>query len=128
MTEVISFKKVILDETFFEVEDILESLREDYDLDVVVTEGEIRILLDELYRYYERKQIQYRFFEMMVGHFEDIACMATEEGVEVNLNYIARKMQLLELLDSPLEVIPKETRMVMNRVLRKVKRGDDSFE
>ena len=128
MTEIISFGKVIVDNTFDEVRDILESLEEDYDIVVNVSDLEVKLLLKELYQYYAKKQIAYHFFEIMVGHFEDMAICAVEEDAEVNLYYILNKIQLFELLDSPVEVVPNETRLVVQRVLRKLEKEGSYFE
>jgi len=128
MKKVIEFKQIILDKTEFEVNDILSSLREDYEIPVKVNKKEIQVLLREFYQYYESKEIQYHFFEMMTGHFEDIALTAIEFEEEVNIDFILEQMKLLELVDSPIEVIPPETRKVIQKIRKSLERGPKLYE
>lgn len=116
MSKIITFKEVLIRKTREEIEEILESLEEDYGVEVKVSKEEIKVLLEEFYNYYARKEIIHSFFEMMTGHMEDIAIMATEEDIPVDIDFILEQMKLLELLDSPIEVIPKETRKVVKKI------------
>ena len=42
-----------------EVIEIFDILREDYDLDVLITDEMISVIIDEFYAYYEKKEIVY---------------------------------------------------------------------
>ena len=121
MKKVIPLKKIILRRTEEEVTEILAALREDYNIPVRIKKREIKVLLEEFYDYYEKKGIQYAYREMMIGHMEDIAISADQEEVGlVDIGYILRNMKLLELLDSPMEVVPKETKKVLKRIKSKL--------
>lgn len=86
-------------------------------------------MLEEFYNYYESKKIQYAYHEMMIGHMEDIAITAIEEEPSVvSIGYILKEMKLLELLDSPMEVTPPETKKVILKIMRKIERGTESNE
>ena len=115
-------KDFILDKTLKNVVETLTSLRDDYSIPVSITKCELRIILNEFYRYYEKKHIQYHYFEMMSGHFEDIALSAIEEESLVNSDFILSQLQLFELLDSPMEVNPKETRQLIYSISKKIER------
>ena len=116
MTQIISFKDILVRKTKDEINEILESLEEDYGVEVNIGEEELQVLLDAFYNYYARKQIIHSYYEMMTGHMEDIAIIATEENMAVDMDFVLDQMTLLELLDSPIEVIPKETRKVVKKI------------
>ena len=117
-----SIRTFIIDKVFKDVIDTLNSLREDYLIPVSISRCELRIILNEFYNYYEKKQIQYHYIEMMTGHFEDIAISAIESNSIVDSNFILNQLQLFELLDSPVEVNPKETKKLVNSISKKIER------
>ena len=127
MSKIISFREELLKKAEKEVLDILASL-EDYEITVSVTPREIRLLLEEFLTQYEEKDIIYWFYEMMTGHFEDIAITAIEEEKKVDIDYILKELTLLELLDSPIEIIPKDTRKTVQKVKKQLERGPKLYE
>ena len=117
-----SIRNFIIDKVLKDVIDTLTSLREDYLIPVSISKCELRIILNEFYNYYEKKQIQYHYIEMMTGHFEDIAISAIESNSIVDSSFILNQLQLFELLDSPVEVNPKETKKLVNSISKKIER------
>jgi len=112
----------ILDKTLKIIVETLNSLKEDYFIPVSISKCELHIILSEFYNYYEKKEIQYRFLEMMTGHFEDIAISAIDSNSVVDSNYILNQLQLFELLDSPMEVNPLETKKLIHVISNKLER------
>ena len=129
MKKVVPFKEIILKKTEAEVIDILSSLVEDHDQPVRVKKTELRVILGEFLNYYEKKGILYAYYEMMVGHMEDIAITAIEEEPDVvDLSYILKELRFLELIDSPMEVIPPETKKVIEEIMQKLGKGPKKYE
>lgn len=117
-----AIKDFILEKTMSDVIETLTSLKNDYLIPVSITRCELRIILNEFYRYYEKKQIQYHYFEMMSGHFADIAITAIDNNSVVDSNFILNQLQLFELLDSPVEVDPRETKKLVRTISDKIER------
>lgn len=129
MKKVISFKEIILQKTEAEVVDILSSLVEDHDQPVRVKKTDLRVILEEFLNYYQKKGILYAYYEMMVGHMEDIAITAIEEEPDVvDVSYILKELRFLELIDSPMEVIPPETKKVIEGIMLKLGKGPKKYE
>ncbi len=126
MSKITRFKDKIVDDLYKEVYDIIFSLEEDYDLKVSVNPLELMVILSMFYDYYESKGILYDFKEYMIGHFEDIAITAIENGDDITTEYILNGMKLFELLDSRIEVNPKETTKVIQKIREKIKKGKNS--
>lgn len=123
MSQVIRLKDKIIDGLYKEVHDIIFSLEEDYDLNVSVNPLELIVILNMFYDYYESKGILYDFKEYMIGHFEDIAITAIENGDDITTEYILNGIKLFELLDSRIEVNPKETAKVIQKIRENIKKG-----
>lgn len=126
MSKITRFKDKIVDDLYKEVYDIIFSLEEDYGLKVSVNPLELMVILSMFYDYYESKGILYDFKEYMIGHFEDIAINAIENGDDITTEYILNGMKLFELLDSRIEVNPKETTKVIQKIREKIKKGKNS--
>lgn len=126
MSKITRFKDKIVDDLYKEVYDIIFSLEEDHDLKVSVNPLELMVILSMFYDYYESKGILYDFKEYMIGHFEDIAITAIENGDDITTEYILNGMKLFELLDSRIEVNPKETTKVIQKIREKIKKGKNS--
>ena len=122
MKKVETIKEHIIEKTMEEVLIMIETLKEDYYLPIHISKVEIRLILNEFYSYYEKKNIQYHFFDMMKGHFEDISIMAIEEAQTIRSDYVLEKLKLLELIDSPMEVDPRETKNLINHIEKRLER------
>ncbi len=127
ITDIVSYKSVVIQNIADEIHDIFLSLVEDgYDVDV--NEREVKIILSELYDYYDKKNILYLFYDTMIGHFEDMSIIAEEYDIDINLNFVLKELQVLELLNSPLAVIPREERMILNGLSKTLERGEKHYE
>lgn len=129
MKKLVSLKDIYIKQTLFEAMDVLTTLKEDYEIPIRVKKSDMRVMLTEFYDYYAQKQILYHYPELMIGHMEDIALIAINEEVEeVTMDFVLAKMRLLELLDSPTEVIPPETKRVIQKIKNKIEKGPKSYE
>lgn len=99
-----------------EVFEILDSLEDDYDLEVMVDDGDVYLIIDEFYNYYEELGIVYEFCSSMIGHFNDIAIMAIENDCTVDREFFLRGLELFELCDSAVEVDPIKTNKVLDKI------------
>ena len=122
MKKIESIKEYIINKTLEEVVEMIEALKEEYCIPIKISKVELRIIICEFYNYYEKKELQYLFFEIMKGHFEDISITAIENKDTINSRYILDSLQLFELLDSPMDVDPRETRRLIEKVRVKIER------
>ena len=74
MTKIIKLSDKFKASLKVEVIEIFDILREDYDLDVLITEEMISVIIDEFYAYYEKKEIVYAFYDSFINHFNDLFC------------------------------------------------------
>ena len=128
MSNVISFTEEIVKKTEKEIMEILISLVEDYELEVKVKQRQIHILLEQFMKQYEKNEIVYWFYEMMTGHFEDIAITAVEQDAKVDIDFILNQLTLFELLDSPVEILPEDTRNTVKQIRKTLERGPKLYE
>ncbi len=99
-----------------EVEDILDSLEDDYDVYVDVSITDIQRLVDTFYDYYVKKRIVYDFVDNMIRHFHDIAIEILEsmgEEFVFDWDYLLKRFQFYELLESCIEVDPNDTKKMI---------------
>jgi hypothetical protein len=71
MTKVLKLSDKIKEKLRFEVLEIFDILKEDYELEVLITEEMINVIIDEFYLYYEKKEIIYAFYDSFINHFND---------------------------------------------------------
>lgn len=121
-TDIVNYKYIIVQNVTDEIHDIFLSLVEDgYEVDI--HEREVQTILSALYDYYEKKKIIYLFSDTMIGHFEDIAIIVEENDMDIDLNFVLKELQVLELLDSSLAVIPSEERLILKKLSKTLERG-----
>lgn len=121
--KIIILKDKIITSLLEEVKEIIDSLREDYNLEVDINDLELTVILSKLYDYYASKEILYEFREYMIGHFEDIAITAIENNAKVDIDFILNGIKLYELLDSRVEVNPNETKKIISKIRKIIKKG-----
>jgi len=103
-----------------EIKGIIAELKDDGG-DVALKDKELRIILDEFYNYYKEKKILICFEEAMIDHFNDIADDAYDESATLDFEYVLGELALYELIDSRVEVNPKETKKLIKSI-RKLKK------
>lgn len=109
-----------------EVIEILHSLEEDYELRVLIRPIEIDLILHQFYQYYVSKSISFAFRDTMIGHFEDLAYDAISYSCDIDLDFVLAELQLYELLDSQIEVLPKDTRRLVKNISCEVRNWRDT--
>ena len=102
-----------------EVYEIFDALREDYDLEVLITEDMINVIIDEFYAYYEQKKIVFAFLDSFINHFNDLATTAIESECVVDLSFVLNQLKLFELCDSRMEVDPRDTTKIIQKIYKK---------
>ena len=102
-----------------EVIEIFDILREDYDLDVLITDEMISVIIDEFYAYYEKKEIVYAFYDSFINHFNDLASVAIENDSVVDLDFVLSQLKLFELCDSMMVVDPRDTSKIVQKIYKK---------
>ena len=102
-----------------EVFEIFDILREDYDLEVLITEEMINVIIDEFYAYYEKKEIVYAFYDSFINHFNDLATVAVENDAVVDLEFVLNQLKLFELCDSMMVVDPRDTDKIVKKIYKK---------
>ena len=123
MKKVLYFKDYILKKTLNKIKEMIYEVN-DTDITVFLLEEDLKIILDEFYNYYEKKNIVFSYYESMTNHFADILD-SMEEDDELNLFYLLKGLSLYELLESNIEVVPSETKKVINKIYYKCMRSDD---
>ena len=119
MNKVIKLSDKIKEKLRVEVVEIFDILREDYDLDVLITEEMISVIIDEFYAYYEKKEIVYAFYDSFINHFNDLATVAVENDSVVDLDFVLSQLKLFELCDSCMEVDPRDTDKIVQKIYKK---------
>ena len=119
MNKVIKLSDKIKEKLRLEVVEIFDILKEDYDLDVSVTEEMIRVIIDEFYTYYEKKEIIFAFYDSFINHFNDLATVAVENDSIVDLDFVLSQLKLFELCDSCMEVDPRDTDKIVQKIYKK---------
>ena len=95
---------------------ILDILKEDYELDVLITVDMINTIIDEFYNYYEKKEIVFAFYDSLINHFNDLATVAVENSVTVDLTFVLNQLKLFELCDSMMIVDPRDTEKIIKKI------------
>ena len=119
MTKIIKLSDKFKASLKVEVIEIFDILREDYDLDVLVTEEMISVIIDEFYAYYEKKEIVYAFYDSFINHFNDLASVAIENDSVVDLDFVLSQLKLFELCDSMMVVDPRDTSKIVQKIYKK---------
>ena len=119
MNKVIKLSDKIKEKLRAEVVEIFDILKEDYDLDVSITEEMIRVIIDEFYLYYEKKEIIFAFYDSFINHFNDLATVAVENDSVVDLDFVLSQLKLFELCDSCMEVDPRDTDKIVQKIYKK---------
>lgn len=119
MTKIIKLSDKFKASLKVEVIEIFDILREDYDLDVLVTEEMISVIIDEFYAYYEKKEIVYAFYDSFINHFNDLATVAIENDSVVDLDFVLSQLKLFELCDSMMVVDPRDTSKIVQKIYKK---------
>ena len=119
MNKVIKLSDKIKEKLRVEVVEIFDILKEDYDLDVFITEEMIRVIIDEFYTYYEKKEIIFAFYDSFINHFNDLATVAVENDSVVDLDFVLSQLKLFELCDSCMEVDPRDTDKIIKKIYKK---------
>lgn len=119
MNKVIKLSDKIKEKLRLEVVEIFDILKEDYELDVSITEEMIKVIIDEFYTYYERKEIVFAFYDSFINHFNDLATVAVENDSVVDLDFVLSQLKLFELCDSMMEVDPRDTDKIVQKIYKK---------
>ena len=119
MTKVLKLSDKIKEKLRFEVLEIFDILKEDYELEVLITEEMINVIIDEFYLYYEKKEIIYAFYDSFINHFNDLATVAVENDVVVDLKFVLNQLKLFELCDSMMVVDPRDTDKIVKKIYKK---------
>ena len=119
MTKVLKLSDKIKEKLRFEVLEIFDILKEDYDLEVLITEEMINVIIDEFYAYYEKKEIVYAFYDSFINHFNDLATVAVENDCRVDLEFVLNQLKLFELCDSMMVVDPRDTSKIVQKIYKK---------
>ena len=88
---------------------------------VSLNEIQLKTILNEFYDYYRKKGILFCYEEAMVDHFGDIADDAYDEDANMDLEYTLGELALYELVDSRVEVNPKDTKAIIKSIRSKNK-------
>ena len=124
MNKELSIKNYYIEKNLKAVEEMIDSLVEDYYKDVYLKTIHIRIILEKIYDYYEKKEIIYEYNESINDFFENYCfyLVNSEESMEIdNLLYY---LKLFLLVNSPTEINPTETK----KICRLIKKEYDKFE
>ena len=97
------------------IKEIIEELKDDGG-EVSLNDIELKIIIDEFYNYYKSKDILFCFQEAMIEHFNDIADDAYDEVANFNFEYVLGELAFYELIDSRVEVNPKETKKLIKNI------------
>lgn len=119
MTKIIKLSDKFKASLKAEVIEIFDILREDYDLDVLITDEMISVIIDEFYAYYEKKEIVYAFYDSFINHFNDLASVAIENDSVVDLDFVLSQLKLFELCDSMMVVDPRDTSKIVQKIYKK---------
>ena len=119
MSKVIKLSDKIKEKLRFEVVEIFDILKEDYELEVSITEEMIKVIIDEFYAYYEKKEIIFSFYDSFINHFNDLATVAVENDSVVDLDFVLSQLKLFELCDSMMEVDPRDTDKIVQKIYKK---------
>ena len=119
MTKIIKLSDKFKASLKVEVIEIFDILKEDYDLDVLITEEMISVIIDEFYAYYEKKEIVYAFYDSFINHFNDLATVAIENDSVVDLDFVLSQLKLFELCDSMMVVDPRDTSKIVQKIYKK---------
>lgn len=119
MTKIIKLSDKFKASLKVEVIEIFDILREDYDLDVLITDEMISVIIDEFYAYYEKKEIVYAFYDSFINHFNDLASVAIENDSVVDLDFVLSQLKLFELCDSMMVVDPRDTSKIVQKIYKK---------
>lgn len=119
MNKVIKLSDKIKEKLRLEVVEIFDILKEDYELEVSITEEMIKVIIDEFYAYYEKKEIIFSFYDSFINHFNDLATVAVENDSVVDLDFVLSQLKLFELCDSMMEVDPRDTDKIVQKIYKK---------
>lgn len=119
MSKVIKLSDKIKEKLRLEVVEIFDILKEDYELEVSITEEMIKVIIDEFYAYYEKKEIIFSFYDSFINHFNDLATVAVENDSVVDLDFVLSQLKLFELCDSMMEVDPRDTDKIVQKIYKK---------
>ena len=119
MNKVIKLSDKIKEKLRNEILLILDILKEDYELDVLITVDMINTIIDEFYNYYEKKEIVFAFYDSLINHFNDLATVAVENSVIVDLTFVLNQLKLFELCDSMMKVDPRDTDKIIKKIYKK---------
>ena len=117
--KVIKLSDKIKDKLRYEVIEIFDILKEDYELSVTVTQEMINVIIDEFYIYYESKNLIYAFYDSLINHFRDLATVAVENDSFVDLSFVLNQLKLFELCDSCMEIDPRDTDKIIKKIYKK---------
>ena len=117
--KVIKLSDKIKDKLRYEVIEIFDILKEDYELSVTVTQEMINVIIDEFYIYYESKNLIYAFYDSLINHFRDLATVAVENDSLVDLSFVLNQLKLFELCDSCMEIDPRDTDKIIKKIYKK---------
>ena len=99
-----------------EVIDIIKSLEEDYGITCLVSDSQLDYILKIFYEYYVEKGIVFSYVENMIHHFRDMEIDVIEGKMVFDANFILQGLKLYELLESQVEVNPRDTKMIVQKI------------
>ncbi len=99
-----------------EIDEVFLDL-EDEEIDAPITKDEIRVILERFYQYYDEECLISYFVDDMISHFNDMCWDAVYYDHPFDVFFVLGELRLYELLDSPMELDPRKT----DKVLQKIK-------
>ena len=110
-SKIISIEDCHKEIVYREILNLLEIARDDYELEVILSLSE--------------ENIPFAFTETMIGHFRDIIWDAIEFDSKIDLSFVLGELGLYELLDSRMEVDPRETKKILKKIRNKFEKGEN---
>ena len=125
MNEELSIKNYYLKKNLEDVEEMIDSLVEDYNKDVYLSEVHIKKILEIIYEYYERKKIIYEYTENINAFFEEYCfCIVNDTIESFDINSLLRHLKQFLLKNSPTEINKKKKK----KVCKIIKKEYDKIE
>ena len=118
--KVLSLREYRVGQVMAIAEKVMDQLDEFDETPVWVTMKEINVIIEEFYRYYQKRHIEHAFIECIGGHFYDMGIDAMKYDHPFDLEFVLGELRLYELLDSPLAVHPRDTKRIIKGIQKKL--------
>lgn len=116
MTKIINFSDYQKQPIIDEINDILFSLADEYELLVKITEEEVLKIVDLYFKLYYQKKITYQLEENLLAYFNDFAIWAVENDAIVDINSLLTILERSSLFSSPTEITPQDTKKLLIKI------------